>query len=172
MAAVDTNLAKIAAKGISILVSSGDDGSGYDSGSYDRIFQALAFMARVFAVGHRGWCDTFCRSACRWRRNGVRLVRLWGRLLDEVQPGSRREVATTRSPNTSLQWTRRHSPCESLPATGRATPDISVLGEGYQIVVGGKVRSEGGLCFDTSLWCYGVSPQRGSSASGQAPDGS
>jgi subtilase family serine protease len=35
-------------------------------------------------------------------------------------------------------------PADSFPAKGRATPDVSTLGEGYQVVVGGRVNSVGG----------------------------
>ena len=35
-------------------------------------------------------------------------------------------------------------PKGSFPPMGRATPDISALGEGYQVYVGGQVQSVGG----------------------------
>jgi len=35
-------------------------------------------------------------------------------------------------------------PAGSYPRGGRATPDVAVLGEGYQVVAGGKVQSVGG----------------------------
>merc|ERR1719162_183281 len=35
-------------------------------------------------------------------------------------------------------------PAEAYPAKGRGTPDVSVLGEGYQVVVGGHPTSVGG----------------------------
>jgi subtilase family serine protease len=35
-------------------------------------------------------------------------------------------------------------PADAFPAMGRATPDVSALGEGYQVLVGGRVQSIGG----------------------------
>jgi len=35
-------------------------------------------------------------------------------------------------------------PADSFPATGRGTPDVSALGEGYQVIVGGRPNSVGG----------------------------
>mmetsp|Transcript_47202 Transcript_47202/g.106400 ORF Transcript_47202/g.106400 Transcript_47202/m.106400 type:complete len:179 (-) Transcript_47202:351-887(-) len=35
-------------------------------------------------------------------------------------------------------------PAGSFPVLGRATPDVSALGEGYQVYVGGHVQSVGG----------------------------
>ena len=35
-------------------------------------------------------------------------------------------------------------PAGTFPTTGRATPDVSALGEGYQVYVSGKVESVGG----------------------------
>ena len=35
-------------------------------------------------------------------------------------------------------------PAGSFPPNGRATPDVSALGEGYQVYVSGKVQSVGG----------------------------
>merc|ERR1712087_172123 len=35
-------------------------------------------------------------------------------------------------------------PAGSFPPTGRATPDVSALGEGFQVIAGGEVQSVGG----------------------------
>merc|ERR1712151_1163642 len=35
-------------------------------------------------------------------------------------------------------------PAGSFPPTGRATPDVSALGEGFQVIAGGDVQSVGG----------------------------
>ena len=35
-------------------------------------------------------------------------------------------------------------PASSYPAKGRGTPDVSALGEGYQVVVGGHIEAVGG----------------------------
>lgn len=42
-----------------------------------------------------------------------------------------------------------YPPAGSFPKTGRATPDISALGEGYQVVIGGHVEAVGGTSAST-----------------------
>ncbi len=42
-----------------------------------------------------------------------------------------------------------YPPAGSFPVTGRATPDISALGEGYQVVTNGEVQSVGGTSAST-----------------------
>jgi len=40
-------------------------------------------------------------------------------------------------------------PAWVFPASGRATPDVSALGEGYQVIVGGQVQTVGGTSAST-----------------------
>merc|ERR1712151_1322284 len=40
-------------------------------------------------------------------------------------------------------------PAGSFPPTGRATPDVSALGEGFQVIAGGEVQSVGGTSAST-----------------------
>ena len=150
MAAVDTNLAKIAAKGISILVSSGDKGSGYDSdratGSFKLWPSWPASSPWVTAVG------------------ATRFVgqRVGGEEMASDSFGSGGGFSTRFGQDPDAKWQQRAvaeylstveasslPPASAFTSTGRATPDISVLGEGYQIVVGGKVCSEGGTSAST-----------------------
>lgn len=42
-----------------------------------------------------------------------------------------------------------YPPAGSFPTTGRATPDVSALGEGYQVYVNGRVTSVGGTSAST-----------------------
>ena len=43
-------------------------------------------------------------------------------------------------------------PAGSYPAQGRATPDVSALGEGYQVIVGGQVHGVGGTVRAALRW--------------------
>ena len=143
MAAVDTNLAKIATKGISILVSSGDNGAGYDRapGSFKLWPSWPASSPWVTAIGATRFIGQ----------------RVGAEEMASDSFGSGGGFSTRFSQDPDAKWQQKATakylstvdastlpPASSFPATGRATPDISVLGEGYQIVVGGKVRSEGG----------------------------
>jgi subtilase family serine protease len=50
-----------------------------------------------------------------------------------------------------------YPPAGSFPKTGRATPDISALGEGYQVVIGGHVEAVGGTSASTPAFAGLVS---------------
>lgn len=48
-------------------------------------------------------------------------------------------------------------PAGSYPPTGRGTPDVSALGEGYQVIVGGRVQSVGGTSASSPVFASIVS---------------
>jgi subtilase family serine protease len=48
-------------------------------------------------------------------------------------------------------------PADSFPAMGRATPDVSALGEGYQVFVNGKAESVGGTSASSPAFAAMVS---------------
>jgi tripeptidyl-peptidase-1 len=48
-------------------------------------------------------------------------------------------------------------PADSFPAMGRATPDVSALGEGYQVFVNGKAESVGGTSASSPAFASMVS---------------
>mmetsp|Transcript_14196 Transcript_14196/g.18600 ORF Transcript_14196/g.18600 Transcript_14196/m.18600 type:complete len:421 (+) Transcript_14196:776-2038(+) len=54
------------------------------------------------------------------------------------------QVEAVRAYRSSHPKDRHFPPEESIPWNGRATPDVSALGEGYQVVIGGRVSSVGG----------------------------
>jgi len=51
----------------------------------------------------------------------------------------------------------RFPPASAFPPLGRATPDVSALGEGYQVYVGGKVQSVGGTSASAPMFAGLVS---------------
>ena len=51
----------------------------------------------------------------------------------------------------------RFPPASAFPALGRATPDVSALGEGYQVYEGGKVQSVGGTSASAPMFAGLVS---------------
>ena len=48
-------------------------------------------------------------------------------------------------------------PAGAFPPKGRATPDVSALGEGYQVIRNGKVLAEGGTSASTPVFAAVVS---------------
>jgi tripeptidyl-peptidase-1 len=144
---VDANFAKLAAKGISIMVASGDSGSGYTphglhckaangclypswpaSSPWITSVGATRFVEKVgseematdrFGSGG-GFSSQFAQSPnAEWQSAAV------AKYLSTVDPSTL-------------------PPADSFPAKGRATPDVSVLGEGYQVFVNGKVATVDG----------------------------
>ena len=148
VAAVDANLAKIAAKGITVLVSSGDNGSGYDQ-VYGRPQLWSSWPASspwVTAVG-----------ATRFVGDNIGSEEMAS---DSFGSGGGFSTRFTQDPDA--KWQQRAvaeylstvdpstlPPASAFSSAGRATPDVAMLGEGYQIIVGGKVQSISGTSAST-----------------------
>lgn len=157
IAAVDTNFAKIAAKGISILVSSGDAGSGVHrkpGGQFELWPSWPASSPWVTAVG-----------ATRFIGQKVGAQEMAS---DSFGSGGGFSEQFSQVPNAQWQESAVAAylssvdpstlpPAGSFPPKGRATPDVSALGEGYQVVVNGKVQSVGGTSASTPAFAAMVS---------------
>jgi tripeptidyl-peptidase-1 len=141
---VETNLAKLAAKGVSVIVASGDSGAAYHRVSSRSVVLYPSWPASspwVTAVGATrfvnqtigssemaadqfgsggGFSTRFNRSAAPWQASAVAAY------LDQAG---------------SLPL---FPPAGSFPPNGRATPDVALLGEGYQTTLRGNVVSVGG----------------------------
>mmetsp|Transcript_11808 Transcript_11808/g.19887 ORF Transcript_11808/g.19887 Transcript_11808/m.19887 type:complete len:581 (-) Transcript_11808:370-2112(-) len=161
--AVDANWAKLAAKGISVMISSGDSGSGYtpkneDGGDDSKKFAlypswpasspwvtavgATRFIGQKVGGGEMasdqfgsggGFSKDFDQSHAKWQSDAVKKYVAMGPKLAKFPPEG------------------------SFPPTGRATPDISALGEGFQVYVGGEVQSVGGTSASSPLFAGLVS---------------
>ena len=142
--AVDNNWAKLAAKGVSVMISSGDSGSGYTRsglGGYKLYPSWPASSPWVTAVGATcfidqtvgngemassqfgsggGFSTMFDQSDAKWQQKAVAAYVAKGSSLPKFPAASK------------------------FDATGRATPDVSALGEGFQVYVNGRVEPVGG----------------------------
>jgi len=142
---VDNNLAKLAAKGISVIISSGDSGSGYTSNNDDADFTLYASWPAsspwVTAVGATrfigqkvgggemasdqfgsggGFSTLFDQTHAKWQAAAVAKYVAKGSKLKKFPPNG------------------------SFAPLGRATPDVSALGEGFQVYVDGSSQPVGG----------------------------
>jgi subtilase family serine protease len=233
---VDANLAKLAAKGISIMVSSGDSGSGYTAPHSSQCQQpegggsngeALvgdikttkgvqeAFECCQLAGSEPGWTfvpgkrrrdgkctvyktvtsNTTASSSTISGRGGaypklvlypswpasspwvtsVGATRFVGQTVgseematDQFGSGGGFSSQFAQSPNAEWQSAAVAKylttvdpstlpPADSFPAMGRATPDVSALGEGYQVFVNGKAESVGGTSASSPAFASMVS---------------
>jgi len=234
---IDTNFAKLAAKGISILFASGDSGSGYPNhvcendscggGAKDTatdgnvtlrfplepdINSPLGCCITCQLFGDAGLCDAWTYDnlgiggLCTMKGNVTKIVSAKGRISggNIVKPpplklwsswpsnsiwvtavGSTRfqnqqvgqpEMATDQfGSGGGFSWlfdsfkdqqeavkqylatAPQLPPNVSFPPGGRATPDVSALGEGYQVVLNGTINSIGGTSASTPTFAAIVS---------------
>lgn len=151
---VENNLAKIAAKGITILLASGDSGSGFSGGLLTgHMYPSWpASSPWVTAVGSTRFVDQTVGDA--------------EMATDQFGSGGGFSADFSQSPNATWQTDVVKAYLASgvtLPssrffdASGRATPDISALGEGYQVIVSGHAESVGGTSASTPAFAGMVS---------------
>jgi tripeptidyl-peptidase-1 len=141
---VDTNFMKLAAKGITVVFASGDSGSGSTNGKLYPSWPASSeFVTSVGATrfvdqtpgeemasdqfgSGGGFCSFISRGNATWQ-----------------------EKAVTNYLNSDVKLPK----ASSYTATGRATPDVSGLGEGYQVETGpGGIQSVGGTSASTPMF--------------------
>lgn len=147
---VEDNFVKIGAAGITLLIASGDSGSGFTKSffsSHSRLYPSWpASSPWVTAVGATRFVD---------QKVGNKEM-----ASDQFGSGGGFSDDFAESPNAEYQKSfvqkfLSSAPKAGLPpttqynATGRATPDVSVLGEGYQVIVSGQPNSVGGTSAST-----------------------
>lgn len=151
---VEDNLAKIATTGVSIIFASGDSGSAYTGGILGgHMYPSWpASSPWVTAVG-----------ATRFVNQQPGQAEM---ATDQFGSGGGFSANFAQSPNAEWQSaavknylaTATGLPDASLyNASGRATPDISALGEGYTVVVGGRTELVGGTSASTPAFAGLVS---------------
>ena len=138
--AVDDDLAKMAAKGLSVIVSSGDAGSGYN-GLTGVLWPAWpASSPWVTAVGGTKFAGqrgpTGDEAAADHFGSGGGFSSNFTRAPDAAwQEAAVSAFLAAPHPDASFP------PASALASGGRATPDLSLLGEGYQVLMDGRVLS-------------------------------
>ena len=153
VASIDDNFSKIAAKGITILIASGDSGSGYTN------------LGGMLMPG--------------WPTSSPWVTSVGGtRFVDYPKVGGE-EMATNlfgsgggfsrrypQSPNAAwqsdmvaayLKGAPQLPPAGSFPPLGRGTPDVSAIGVGYPTYVGGIEKEGGGTSASAPIFASLVS---------------
>merc|ERR1712137_561665 len=143
---IDANFAKLAAKGITIIFASGDSGSGYSPFEADvndtkkkhhKMYPSWpASSPWVTAVGStRFQGQTVGHAEMATDQFGSGGGFSW--MFDAFQD-QKAAVANY------LKIASKLPPSASYPSSGRATPDVAALGEGFQVLASGSVQSVGG----------------------------
>jgi tripeptidyl-peptidase-1 len=149
VAATDVNFAKLAAKGISIVIASGDSGSGYSPFPSDDDHKKLpklwpswpASSPWVTAVGS----TRFIKQSVTQPEMATDQFGSGGGFSADFDQFKEQASAVAQY----LKVAKDLPPAGSFPPTGRATPDVSALGEGFQVIAGGEVQSVGGTSAST-----------------------
>lgn len=131
---VDNDFTKLAARGISIIFASGDSGSGWDG---DKMWPSWpASSPWVTAVGSTRFLNQQPGSG----EQATDQFGSGGGFSAQFDQGTWQKDAVTTFLNTATDL----PPASYFPAGGRATPDVSALGEGYSVYNDGDVISVGG----------------------------
>jgi len=172
---VDVDLMKLAARGITIIFSSGDSGSGYSPGQC-RLFQEVngtepkqgaVSGGLVSPVPPKLWPSWPASSPWVTAVGATRLVRQdvtapematdqfgSGGGFSDMWPAFQSQVAAVEG---YLRTAPGLPPSGSFPPGGRATPDVSALGEGYQVMINGQVWPVGGTSASAPMFAALVS---------------
>lgn len=142
VSSIDDNLAKLAARGITVIVSSGDSGSGYVNSS----------------APHGDWCKAQGREWCispAWPASSpwvtaVGATRFDGQVVGAAEVASdyfgsgggfssdfdrpSYQDAAVAHYMSSASHAAPWPPASAFPAAGRATPDVAMIGEGFRVV--------------------------------------
>jgi len=152
---IEDNFVKIGAIGISMLIASGDSGSGYAKPVFgkSRLYPSWpASSPWVTAVGATRFID---------QRVGNNEM-----ATDQFGSGGGFSDDFAESPNAEYQKSfvqkflkqkNQIPPFNQFNAAGRATPDVSALGEGYQVIVDGQPEAVGGTSASTPAFSGMVS---------------
>jgi len=146
---VDTNFQKLAAKGISIIFASGDSGSGYQDGSTKLYPSWPASSPWVTSVGATRFIDQSTRKpemASDQFGSGGGFSTLFDAFADQADVVKH-----------YLDTAKGLPPKAMYPAGGRATPDVSALGQGYQVFAEGGLESIGGTSASTPAFAGMIS---------------
>jgi len=149
---IEDDFAKIAARGVSIMVSSGDDGSGGTLFFHNKLWPSWPASApHVTSVGATKFIkdDDISqgeRATTQFGSGGGFDCR-WG-----VQDWQKNDTAAYLA-NLGAKLPSEKDFCRN----GRATSEVSALGEGYQVINDGKTLNVGGTSASSPLFAGLVS---------------
>jgi len=134
---VDAEFVKLAAKGISIIFASGDSGSG-EGGGGNKLWPSWpASSPWVTAVGSTRFVNNVIGDEMSTDQFGSGGGFSW----DFPQPSYQKAAVDSYF---NVEPASKVPPANIFNRSGRATPDVSALGEGYQVIEGGSTISVGG----------------------------
>lgn len=134
---IDGSFAKLAAKGITIIFASGDSGSGTTGMFSKKMYPSWpASSPWVTSVGATRFVDQKVgqpEMATDQFGSGGGFSSMFDAFADQ-----------TEAVNNYLKTASKLPPSGSFPPGGRATPDVSALGEGFQVLANGQTEGVGG----------------------------
>jgi tripeptidyl-peptidase-1 len=138
---IEDDFAKAAARGVSILVSSGDSGSGGTIWPIKgKVWPSWPASApHVTAVGSTMFLNNDV-SGKSGERSTTQFGSGGGFDCTWAQPTWQRDAVDAYQANPEAGLPREQDFCRG----GRGTPDLAALGEGYQVITNGKTQGVGG----------------------------
>merc|ERR1719253_2142039 len=141
--AVDADLAQLAAKGITIIFASGDSGSGVSGMFSKKLYPSWpASSPWVTAVGATRFVNQPTASGEEMASD--QFGSGGGFSYDFARGNATWQEADVTKYLAAAKSAPKFPPSKDFNAAGRGTPDVSALGEGFQVVVSGQVQSVGG----------------------------
>jgi len=143
--AVDANFMKLATMGITVLFASGDSGSGYTGSTLWPSWPASsAWVTSVGGTRFQNQQPGQPEQATDQFGSGGG----YSSMVDRSQAAWQEAVVSAY-----LKGSAPMPPSSAYTATGRATPDVAGLAEGYQVFTGpGQVQSVGGTSASTPMF--------------------
>lgn len=163
IAAVDANWAKLAAKGVSVMISSGDSGSGYtpaeggDGDGKNRFALYPSWPASSPWVTAVGATNFIGQKVGNGEMASSQFGSGGGFSADFDQTDAKWQSAAVAKYVAMGSSLPKFPPKGKFEPLGRATPDVSALGEGFQVYVAGEVQSVGGTSASSPTFAAMVS---------------
>ena len=151
------------AKGLTIIFASGDSGSGYTSrgaSSNPVLWPSWpASSPYVTAVGATRFAKNKAGAAYTQEMASVAFGSGGGfsKQFSQTPNATWQSAAVAKYLTSAVTKSLPFPPRTAFPASGRATPDVSSLGEGFQTYISGRVEAVGGTSASAPLFAGLVS---------------